>query len=249
MKLTMTRIDPTCLICGGTPTVKSHLLPAAVGRDIKGDDKSFWVGSKRHDGKTISQSGIFDRFLCEAHERAFHRYEDTTLDFCRTLGITPDEQRVGAFLRHDTDNEAVIRFACSVLWRYHQSGRIEASAVDVGGWEPVLRRITFDGDMTGAPDVITTSLHTQFIPVDRFAISPSRSKFDDRVIWNIVMYGLAMIVKLDKRPFPTPGVQAAVINGRNFIAGRVQPFSMEDARDMKVISKRMMLSGPMRRGS
>ncbi len=240
------RLEPACVVCGRQPTVKSHLLPAAVGRDIKGDQRSFLVGSRRHDGKTITQSGIFDRILCDPHERALHDYEEAAIAFCRTLAITAAERSRGVFIRHGVEANMLVRFACSVLWRYHQSRRIEARGVDVGGWEPALRAVTFDGDMRRAPEVLTLVVDAPPVPADRFAVSPSRGRFDDRVVWHIVLYGLAFVVKLDKRPFPKVQHQTGVINGRDHIGGKVQRLTVADIREMQAITRRMKRGGPMR---
>jgi hypothetical protein len=99
-------------------------MPAAFARDIIGDGKDLYVGSKHHDGKTISQSGVFDYFLCEEHELMIHDYEDVAIKFCRAFEVTPSEIAQRAFIRSETDNESLIRFVCSVLWRYAVSKRI-----------------------------------------------------------------------------------------------------------------------------
>ena len=42
-------------ICGCPKLVKSHLMPAALGQDLKGADKAFWIGLDENPGKRLSR--------------------------------------------------------------------------------------------------------------------------------------------------------------------------------------------------
>ncbi len=238
-------MQETCQICDQAPTVDSHLMPQAIGRDIRGDGKSFLIGSLAANGKLVTQNGVFDRFLCEAHEKALHAYENYAISFIRSFELTLDEKRQQSFFRQNTNNEAIVRFVSSILWRYHTSTRPETASVRLGGWEPILRDVTFGGDLAKAPDILVLGYHSEALPSNRFAIPPSTNKFEDRRVWTFVTNGLAFMAKLDQRSWSASS-SSAVINGRDYIAGAVKEMSRDDLMDMKLIVDRMKAGGKMR---
>ena len=69
------RVTGLCVICGDPADVCSHLMPAAIAKDIRGDEKHVLIGSQHHDGRNYSQSGTWERMLCEKHEAMIHDYE------------------------------------------------------------------------------------------------------------------------------------------------------------------------------
>jgi hypothetical protein len=186
-------------------------MPAAFGRDIKGDGKNFWIGTTENPGKTVSQSGIFDRFLCQTHEDAIHDYEDYAIDFIRGFKLTDAEVSACAFRRDGTDNEALIRFVCSVLWRFHHSDREEAAGIDLGEWEPNMRHITFGGSVNQAPDVFMCAIHQTVMPNDAFMLTPATGMQWGRRALQFSANGLIFNTKMDHEVWPS-AIQGAVLN-------------------------------------
>ncbi|AQS89060.1 hypothetical protein A0U93_15335 [Neoasaia chiangmaiensis] len=79
--------------------MRSHLLPAAFGRDLRGKGTNFWIGNTERPGKTISQSGVFDQFLCDEHETQIHDYENYAIEFIRNFSLSQAEIDARAFRR------------------------------------------------------------------------------------------------------------------------------------------------------
>ncbi|KQZ05878.1 hypothetical protein ASD21_17985 [Caulobacter sp. Root1455] len=228
-----------CVICGDPKTVRSHLIPAAVGRAIRGEDKNFWIGSGERDGKILSQSGVFDYFLCDAHEAFINTYENDAIEFLRSFELTDEEKRLGWYRRSPADTEKLVRFACSIVWRYHQSTRIEAKTVDIGPWETVLRDITFGGDISQAPDTLCFAMHHPLIKNRSFAFPPTKGRYYERVIWTTFIFGTAFVTKLDRQPYAPDGIRKGLINGRPSLDGRVQKMSDGDVLRVRKILQRM----------
>lgn len=228
-------MSKSCVICGEGPTVKSHLLPRAVAHDIRADQKSLWLGSIHHDGYEMSQSGVYDWLLCDEHESAIGGYETYAINFCRDFTLTAGEVAAREFRRDETDNDKLIRFACSVLWRHHACDLPVAKGVNVGGWEPTLRAITFDNAPVLEPSVVLARYAPNGLPDDKWAIPPAQSKFDDRRVWSFVIYGMIFMVKLDKRPF-SPSTQKALLNGRDVVFGVVKSMD-RDLPGIRAISR------------
>jgi hypothetical protein len=234
----------SCTICLKPADVCSHLLPAAIAQDIRGDEKHVLIGSKDHDGRNYSQTGTWERMLCGDHEAMIHDYEEYAIEFLREFALTPAERAAGSFIRKNLDTKALIRFACSVLWRYHTSTRVEASKVDLGAWEPDLRAVTFDGDMSRAPDVIIGAHLQNLYPSYRYAYPPHRSEFDDRVVWQLVIHGVIFLVKLDRRPFPLAG--PIMLGPDGDVIGYVKTMSQEELSGVRQMVLNMATPHPLR---
>jgi len=234
------------VLCG-VPAVRSHLLPAAIARDIRGAEKEVLIGSKDYDGRNQSQSGTWERMLCSDHEAMLHDYEDYSIKFLRGFKLTPAERSTGYFVRKGVETTALIRFACSVLWRYHTSIQIEASKVELPEWEADLRAVTFDGDMTRAPDVIIGAHDQHLYSSNRYAYPPSRSEFDSRFVWQTVIHGVIFLVKLDRRPYPLAGQIVLVAGGD--VVGYVKAVGQDEFTGVGQIVKRMAATHPLRPAS
>jgi hypothetical protein len=232
----------TCVICGSPELVRSHLLPAAFGRDVKGGGQNFWIGRAGRIGKTISQSGIFERFLCQTHENAIHEYEEYAIEFVRGFKLTDGEVHAQVFHRDNTDNEALIRFVCSVLWRFHHSERKETEDVDLGEWEPNLRDVTFGGSVNQAPDVSIFAIHQTIMPKDAFLLAPTPgAKWNLRTL-QFSANGLVFTTKLAHEDWPQP-IQRTVLNQTpDWITGVVRPFGEREWQDMRAAAAWIKLS-------
>lgn len=229
-----------CVLCGSTDLVNSHLMPAAFGRDIKAAGKAVWIGSATRSGKRISQSGAFDRFLCPDHEAAMHDAEEYAIAFIREFDLSPSEIEERRFRRDGTDNEALVRFVCSVLWRFHHSTKTEAEHIDVGEWEPNLRAVTFDGaPASEAPDVLMLASHYA-APKDVFLSTPARGTHFGLETLQFTVRGLTFTTKLAHEPWP-PVVQRAVLNATpDWIESGVRVWGEREWRDMKTSVNRLL---------
>jgi len=228
-----------CVICGSTETVRSHLLPAAFGRDLRGNGANFWIGSAERPGKTISQSGVFDEFLCNTHEAQIHDYENYAIEFIRDFSLSQAEIDARAFRRDGTDNESLIRFVCSVLWRFHHSARPEAQDVDLGEWEPNIRNVTFGGSVYQAPDVFMSAIHQAVLPKDAFMLSPAGGMQWGRRVIQFSLNGLAFNTKLDHGEWPS-AIQGAVLNQTpNWLASGVHHWGKREWEGFKAAAVQM----------
>src|SRR5271166_4615227 len=88
-----------CVICGSPDVVKSHLMPAAFGRDIRGDGKQSWIGTTGRPGNTLTHSALFHQFRCVPHEQATQIADDYAVRFIRGFELTDAEISAGGFHR------------------------------------------------------------------------------------------------------------------------------------------------------
>jgi hypothetical protein len=227
-------------------------MPAAFGRDLRGTGKEIWIGSSETHGKIISQSGIFDYFLCRTHEEATQKADDYAVRFIRGFSLTNAEIAHGRFDRPASDNEMLIRFVCTTLWRFHQSSHSEAEPVDVGAWEPVLRDVTFGGCVEHAPDVYMCAIHQSFYPeLSNHAYSnhPRPVERWSRNGIQFTIHGLVFIVKLEPGNWP-PNVQSAILNlaPNGIIGAGIWYWREEDIEEMRKAGRMMQTPAAFRLG-
>jgi hypothetical protein len=78
----MMNADAVCQVCGGKPTIKSHIIPRGFARDARGDDPHLLgiTMSKEF----INQSGFIDRkILCAACDGLLGKDDKFATEFCR----------------------------------------------------------------------------------------------------------------------------------------------------------------------
>jgi hypothetical protein len=228
-----------CVVCGATPLVKSHLLPAAFGRDVKASGPDIWVGAAEHPGKRLSQSGLFDRFLCDEHEGLLHAADDYAIKFIREFALTPAEIAAGRFRRDATDNELLLRFVCSVLWRFHHSKLREAEYVDVGEWEPNLRRVSLGGSVAEAPDVLVFASHQTIMANSALILTPARGTRMGEPTLQFIVNGLVFTTKLGHGVWPIEHFHGVLNQTPTWIDSIVHTWGEQEVRDLKVVADRL----------
>lgn len=73
-----------CIICGTEKTVRSHILPKAVARDLRRGHAHTIVGSSRYDGVKKLPGGAFsDHLLCKKHEAVTSKFDTYAVGFLR----------------------------------------------------------------------------------------------------------------------------------------------------------------------
>lgn len=135
-----------CLVCGASPTVKTHLAPRALFHDMRGDHPRLYEGSAEGDGIRWPQSGHWDdRLLCLEHEAALHASDDYAVEFIRNFERDSLRRLDGLWMVPRSDARLISHFAVSVLWRYSVSTRPEAKDVNLGASEQQALAATFLG--------------------------------------------------------------------------------------------------------
>ena len=148
------------------------------------------------------------------------------------------------FRRESTDNEAIIRFVCSVLWRYHHSTRQETEDVDLGEWEPNFRDVTFGGSINQAPDVLMRAIYQTRLPKDAFMLTPAPIEQWGRRALQFTVPGLIFSIKLDHDDWP-PTVQHFALNQTpSWLIGAVVLWGEREWQMMKKAEAKMQEPGP-----
>jgi hypothetical protein len=161
------------------------------------------------------------------------------IEFVREFKLTDEEVSARAFRRDATDNEALIRFVCSVLWRFSHSDREETAGVNLGEWEPNLRDVTFGGSVNQAPDVFMCAIHQTVMPMDAFMLTPAPGMQWGRRALQFSANGLIFVTKLDHEDWPLV-IQGAVLNQTpNWIASGVFYWGEKEWQGMRAAADQM----------
>lgn len=195
-----------CKVCGSTKTVRSHLLPRAFIKAVKGTHQIALQGSVKETGTILTQSGEFDSdLLCDAHEKALQCSDNYAVKWVRGFAKN-------ATLRTDLDSvvyvvpnprpDLLLHFVCSVVWRHAASQRFgPANGVDLGPWEPKLRGMIFHGvrynpafriakrDLTIGDQIVDPPI----------IFSPHKNDDRGRNGWDFEVGGFIWSLKLDDR--------------------------------------------------
>lgn len=200
----MSKKSGSCMICGGGPTVKSHLFPRALTLDIRGDAASVVEGSRFQDGYSLRQNGIWDdELLCEEHEKKSGLGEKYSIELIRSLPTKAVRQFENAWALPNPRPELLAHFVHATVWKFAVSRYGRANDLSLGRYEKELRSRVFEG---ADPDLQFLVGRHKFVLSEKrvpIGIPPHRRKLGDLGIWLFVIGGLQFHLKTDKRPFPT----------------------------------------------
>ncbi len=198
-----------CVVCGSTPTVRSHLFPRKLMLDLKGPDPFIHQVVDDQMGTRYQQSGPIDNsILCAKHEAATQLPDKYAIEFCRSVARSVPQVGFDGYVRNPKP-ELLTRFACLTVWRFcvSQVGRGKAA---LGPYAPVLEKIAL-GEVDNHPVLLLCRNHLRATNTTEatMAIAPFPTRLDGVRVWLFVISGVQFYLKLDRKPYPANGEQFA----------------------------------------
>jgi hypothetical protein len=203
-----------CVICGNPSTIEAHILPRALYRRLADNDQHAFQGSLFKRGTRFQAKGTFDPdLLCATHEAMLGTADDYGLRFLHgfeTKGRLA--MRDNVWLVPNPKPDLLVRFVAACIWRRGVStiGR-EHSDLDLGGAEPRLRAMLFEGETRYQPAlmVIRRTYTSQGQHLREIMWEPCKGYgFGDNT-WSFLALGCEFMLKLNPYshpPFPAPFV-------------------------------------------
>jgi hypothetical protein len=162
-------------------------------------------------------TGVYDDSLvCAECEAGFTAYDDYGYRFFHREQFVPihDGTELVAWQHPTADAGKLKLFVLSILWRAAASNRPEVRSVDLGRWEPEIRRMISSND-PGAPDRFP-------VVVERFDASPDvtpmfypyRVTIGDAPCYKMEMAGCTAVTALQGRQWPQVLIDIALAPGR-----------------------------------
>lgn len=186
-----------CKVCGAAKTVRSHILPKAVTKDLRRGAPHAIQGSSRHYGIRKTPGGAFsDHLLCDHHEKSTSSYDTYGVAFLRRAKEAFDAFGPESFWVENPNPKMFSKFVAAVIWREVHSFSLE----NLGPYETIIRNHVFaDGDLDWP-----IMVWRDFFTLDQgkaieFNTHPYRTKFLDRNAWMFTALGFSFIAVCDKR--------------------------------------------------
>lgn len=232
----------TCLICGATPTIKSHLIPKAFAREVQvGKAHALAKGSGGYD---YTQSGIFEKnILCKNCDNSLGSLENIAVQTFRKIRQAAKDSPIGQYLLAGVSGDDILRFAAGILWKYsvcsEKNGRI-----DLGPYRQVFKDIAFGkGPVPANVDALLFRLKTHEQDDGVFAYRTPKSDRQEGVNgYRMLVGGMFIFIKTDKQ---TPKSQAHVLGS---VRGKTDlPYVVLPAQKFEEFSKsrRLALADPI----
>lgn len=199
----MTSASGRCIVCGGGPTVKAHLLPRALVLEIRADSPHVVEGSRFRDGYTPRQNGPWDdELLCLAHEKASGRGDKYAIELIRNFARDSTPGEGGSHLMPNPKPELLSHFVHATVWKTVVSNHGRQAGVSLGPYEPLIRSIVFDGNDAHLPFMVSRNVFRLAGEDLRVGVLPHPQKLADRRTWLFAIGGLQFFLKTDQRAFP-----------------------------------------------
>lgn len=209
---------PICKLCGNTAVlVRSHIIPDAFNRDLKGgsDGSPVELSTDPTAFPRRRPGGLYDENLvCDLCERRFWPWDDYGTDFLlnrlRREGqpLNAPTGETLAFSYSNVDYERLKLFAISLLWRASATSLNFFNRVDIGPHEDRARQMIV-GATPGSPDEFSTMLvrwaaRSNHERVAQGQFSPYNVKLNGVNEVKLFLGGVVLHIKVDKRPYPAP---------------------------------------------
>ncbi len=191
-----------CLICGASPTIKSHLIPRVMAVEVQVGN-AHAVVSPSSPGYRESQSGRTDTsILCGPCDSSIGRFEGSTAKAFESLRNAGVSVRDGALVSAEQAPDVTLRFYAALLWKYAVARR-DLGRIDLGPYKNELQKVAFEG--APIPDFFDAALmRLRLNPNDTSVFAyraPKPDRKDGLNMYRVLVGGVLAFVKVDRRPW------------------------------------------------
>lgn len=131
----------SCLVCGESVTIKSHLIPRALTHEVQ-IHKAHAVVRESGDFK-YTQSGIYEKhILCAECDNKPGVSENTAVRTFRAIRKAAKLSSFGEYVLESVKGDSILRFVTGVLWKYSVASQ-ENGRIELGPYQNTLRDVTF----------------------------------------------------------------------------------------------------------
>jgi hypothetical protein len=205
-----------CLVCGATPTVKSHIFPRALMLDLKGDGPHLHQGEENRQGTKYLQNGLWDsNILCCQHEQKTAAADEYGIEFCRNVK-SQIPQSIAANWVNNSKPDLLVQFAYQNIWRFCASSKGRGLKA-LGPYAKKLQNHIFGNETSDFPILLARN-HLKTIDNNEstIAIPPFPNKLGRWRFWMFSISGVQFYIKLDNQPFPE-SYKNFIVNNRQSV--------------------------------
>ena len=196
-----------CKLCGkDKKLVRAHIIPKSLWKPLFDEQPPPIHSTAPTVDKKKSPVGVYDTgILCAQCENIFSPWEDYAQKLLLTKPLEKNYlmengQRI-AYVETAIDYTKLKLFFISLLWKAAVSNHYFFSRVNVGSFEPQLRRMILKGD-PGDPDtfaIMMTKCEDRLGPI---VLNPLPERWDEINYYRFFLAGYMAYIKVDRRPAP-----------------------------------------------
>lgn len=215
----------TCLVCGKTPTVRSHLIPRAMAREVQ-------VGTghaviKRPGEFIHTQSGLYETsILCADCDNALGRIENIAAKAFRRIRQEAKKLGEGKYWIAGVSGDDILRFLAGVMWKFSVAST-RHEKIQLGPYQQIAQELAFSDGLL--PDSCDAWLVRLKIKEDDDSVFAYRAPKPDRIHgvngYRLILGGVFAFVKTDQRKPQWGGLE-----GHSIKAKADLPYSVEWAQ-------------------
>jgi hypothetical protein len=202
---------PICRLCSSAvASVKAHIIPEAFFRQLKKPgDISVIVSSTLGTYRSQAPIGPYDKeILCKACESKFEDLDDygskvLLAKFKQIFKPITEDGAVVAFRSFEVDQDKLLRFLVSILWRASVSTRSFFACVELGPFEELAKKMILS-PACPISDVFSAVLFGWRDQTSDEIVGPWREKWEDVNSYRLYMGQINAFIKVDQRPFKGP---------------------------------------------
>jgi hypothetical protein len=202
-------------------SVDSHIIPQSfiAARSVAGEPN--YILSNKQDFASKTWTGVYDSEIvcleCEAKFSEFDRYGHRFFHLETFSPINDEDGNILVYQLANGDAGKLKLFVLSILWRASVSKRSEVRQVDLGRWEPEIRRMIETKD-PGTTDRFPVVLQ-KFDGAENVAplFYPYRTEIGGSPCFKIELAGCAAITGLQGRAWPEVLAELALTPGKPII--------------------------------
>jgi hypothetical protein len=194
-----------CKLCGkDKKLVRAHIIPKSLWKPLFDDEQSPQIHSTAPtvDDKK-SPVGVYDTgIVCAQCESIFSPWDDYAQ---KLLLAKPTEEqyvikngRKIAYVETAIDYAKLKLFFISLLWKAAVSNHFFFSRVNVGSFEPQLRRMILKGD-PGDPDTFAVMIAKCDARVGPIVLNPQPERWGEINYYRFYVAGYLVYIKVDRR--------------------------------------------------
>ncbi|VVO95881.1 hypothetical protein PS865_02587 [Pseudomonas fluorescens] len=232
----------SCLICGTTPTINSHLLPRTFAREVQvGKAHALARSSDDYDH---TQSGVFEQdMLCKNCDNNLGKFENIAAQAFRKIRKSAKDAVVGKYLLTGSKGDDILRFAAGTLWKYSVSSE-QNGRIDLGPYRDILRDIAFNqSPIPASIDALLFRLKTHDEDDGVFAYRTPKSDRQEGVNgYRLLVGGMLIFIKTDKQNPKSDAYTLGSIRGKTDL-----PYIVLPAQEFEEFRKArdLVQSGPL----
>jgi hypothetical protein len=197
-----------CKLCGkDKKLVRAHIIPKSLWKPLFDAELPPQIHS--HAPTSYSKKspvGAYDTgIVCAQCESIFSPWDDYAQ---KLLLADPIEEkyvikngRKIAYVETDFDYAKLKLFFISLLWKAAVSNHYFFSRVNVGSFEPQLRRMILKGD-PGDPDTFATLMAKCEDRLGQIVLNPHPERWWEVNCYHFYLSGYVAYIKVDRRPAP-----------------------------------------------